>query len=146
MPRDFSAIIHVVQTSPNLDQPSIHRRTAVLAEFKDFLKKGDIITIAVGLVMALTFKTIIDAIIEGVITPIVAAIAGKSNFADIGFDIGDARISIGLVIAAIINFVIVAFILFMIVKAYNKMKAADGPEGPTEVDLLTEIRDQLKNR
>ncbi|MFM2073528.1 MAG: large-conductance mechanosensitive channel MscL [Actinomycetota bacterium] len=118
----------------------------MLAEFKDFLKKGDIITIAVGLVMALTFKTIIDAIIEGVITPIVAAIAGKSNFADIGFDIGDARISIGLVIAAIINFVIVAFILFMIVKAYNKMKAADGPEGPTEVDLLTEIRDQLKNR
>jgi large conductance mechanosensitive channel len=118
----------------------------VLAEFKDFLKKGDIITIAVGLVMALTFKTIIDAIIEGVITPIVAAIAGKSNFADIGFDIGDARISIGLVIAAIINFVIVAFILFMIVKAYNKMKAADGPAGPTEVDLLTEIRDQLKSR
>lgn len=118
----------------------------MLKEFKDFIKKGDVVTIAVGLVIALFFKAIIDAVVTGVITPIVAAIAGESDFAAIGFKVGEARISIGLVIEAAINFVLVAFILYVILKAYNKMKAADGPAGPTEVELLTEIRDQLKAR
>jgi large conductance mechanosensitive channel len=118
----------------------------MLNEFKDFIKKGDIVTIAVGLVIALYFAKIIDAVVKGVINPIVAAIAGKTDFSAIGFDVGDAFISIGLVIEAAINFVLVAFILYLILKAYNKMKAADGPAGPTEVELLTEIRDQLKAR
>ena len=118
----------------------------MLAQFKDFIKKGDVVTIAVGLVLALFFKAIIDAVVVGVITPIVSAIFGKSDFTQIGFEVGDAFISVGLVIQAVINFVLVAFILFLIVRAYNKMKAADGPDGPTEVDLLTEIRDQLKAR
>src|SRR5262249_20723462 len=64
----------------------------MLAEFKAFISKGDIVMIAVGLVMALYFKAIIDNIIEGVINPIIAAIFGKANYQDIGFDIGDARI------------------------------------------------------
>lgn len=119
----------------------------MLKEFKDFINKGDIVTIAVGLVLALYFKTIVDKIIEGVITPIIAAIAGQSSYTEIGFDIGNARISIGLVIGAVIDFVIVAFILFLIVKAYNKMKATDeAVAGPTETELLTEIRDALRNR
>ena len=119
----------------------------MLKEFKDFINKGDVITVAVGLVMALYFKTIIDKVIEGVITPIIAAIAGKDSYTHIGFDIGDARISIGLVIGAVIDFIIVAFILFLIVKAYNKVKAKDeAVAGPTEVELLTEIRDSLKAR
>lgn len=119
----------------------------MIAEFKEFIRRGDVITIAVGLVMALFFKAIIDAVVAGVITPIVGAIAGKSDFTAIGFDIGDARISIGLVIKAMIDFVIVAFILFLVVKQYMKMqKAVDGPAGPTEVELLTDIRDQLRAR
>jgi len=119
----------------------------VLKEFKDFIDKGDIVTIAVGLILALTFKAIIDAFVAGVIEPIISAIVGEGSFSTIGFEIGDAFLSIGLVIQAIVNFVIVAFILFLIVKAYNKMKAEDeAAAGPTEVELLTEIRDALKNR
>jgi large conductance mechanosensitive channel len=118
----------------------------MVKEFKEFISKGDIVTIAVGLVMALTFKAIIDALIEGVIGPIIAAIVGETDFASIGFEIGDAFLSIGLVIQAIVNFVIVAWILFLIVKAYNKVKANDDAAGPTEVELLTEIRDALKAR
>lgn len=118
----------------------------MMAEFKDFIDKGDVVTIAVGLILALYFSKIVDAILEGVINPIIAAIFGESNFKDIGFDIGDARISIGLVIDAAISFVAVAFILFMLIRAYNKSKAPEDDEdaGPSEVDLLTEIRDQLK--
>jgi len=119
----------------------------MVAEFKAFISKGDIVMIAVALVMALYFKSIVDAIIDGVITPIIAAIFGKANYESIGFDIGDARISIGLVIGAIIDFLAVALVLFFIVKAYNHWKRQeDETAGPTEVDLLTDIRDELRAR
>jgi large conductance mechanosensitive channel len=118
----------------------------MLKEFKEFINKGDIVTIAVGLVMALYFKAIIDKIIEGVITPIIAAIAGKADYTQVGFKIGDAPISIGLVIGAVIDFIVVAFILFLIVKSYNNFKKKDGEAAPTQVELLTEIRDSLKQR
>ena len=119
----------------------------MVAEFKAFIMKGDIIMIAVGLVMALYFKSIIDQIIAGVITPIIAAIVGESSLANFGFDIGDARISIGLVIQAVIDFILVALVLFFIVKAYNHWKQKEDEDaGPTEVELLTEIRDALRSR
>ena len=78
----------------------------MLAEFKEFIRKGDVVTIAVGLIMALYFAKIVDAVLNGVINPIIAAIFGESNYSTIGFDIGDARISIGLVIDAAISFVV----------------------------------------
>ena len=116
-------------------------------EFKAFINKGDVVTIAVGLILALYFAKIVDALLNGVVNPIIAAIFGESHFANIGFDIGDARISIGLVIDAAISFVAVAFILFLLIRAYNKWKADDGEDsGPSEIDLLTEIRDSLQNR
>jgi large conductance mechanosensitive channel len=116
-------------------------------EFKEFINKGDVVMVAVGLVMALYFKAIVDAILAGVINPIIAAIFGKASLDDIGFDIGDARISIGLVFSAIINFIVVAAILFLIVKAYNNFKrtAPAAPADPSpEVTVLTEIRDELR--
>jgi large conductance mechanosensitive channel len=118
----------------------------MLQEFKDFITKGNIIEVAVGLIMALYFQAIIDSLLEGVLYPIIAAIFGKPDFRAIGFDLGDAFISIGLVIDAVISFVIVAFILFLVLKGYNKMKddAAAEDSGPSETDLLTEIRDQLR--
>ena len=118
----------------------------MMDEFKVFISRGDVVTIAVGLILALYFQKIVESLLDGVINPIIAAIFGKNNFVYIGFDIGDARISIGLVIDAAISFVAVAFILFLIIKAYNKWKGPEEPGGPTEVELLTEIRDELRNR
>jgi large conductance mechanosensitive channel protein len=122
----------------------------MIDEFKAFINKGDVVTIAVGLVMALYFKTIVDKLIEGVITPILAAIFGETNYASIGFELGDSFVSIGLVLGAAIDFVVVSFILFLLVKAYNRWKGVEAEEeaapGPTEIDLLTEIRDSLRNR
>ena len=119
-----------------------------IAEFKAFINKGDVVMIAVGLVMALYFKAIVDALIAGVIEPIIAAIFGESSFDNIGFDIGEARIFVGMVIGAVLDFVIVALILFVIIKAYNRWKAESPEEeaGPTQVELLTEIRDSLRGR
>jgi large conductance mechanosensitive channel len=120
----------------------------ILNEYKEFINKGNVVMVAVGLVMALYFKTIVDAIIVGVIMPIISAIFGKSSFEDIGFDIGDARISIGLVLQAIIVFVVVAFILFLIIKAYNRYvaKPDEKATADSELSLLTEIRDELRSR
>ena len=114
-----------------------------VAEFRDFINKGDVVTIAVGLILALYFAKIVDALLNGVINPIIAAIFSQPDFTNIGFDIGDARISIGLVIDAAISFIVVAFILFLIIKAYNKYKGAAETKA-TEVDLLAEIRDELR--
>jgi large conductance mechanosensitive channel len=120
----------------------------MMSEFKEFIDKGDVVTIAVGLILALYFAKIVDALLIGVINPIIAAIFGESNFTAIGFDLGDAFISIGLVIDAAISFAAVAFILFLLIKAYNKSKAPEVEEaaGPSEVELLTEIRDSLRAR
>jgi large conductance mechanosensitive channel len=119
----------------------------MMNEFKEFVNKGNVVTIAVGLIMALYFQKIVEALLDGVINPIVAAIFGESTFTNVGFDIGDARISIGLLIDAVISFIIVAFILFLMIKAYNKWQAGEEEDtGPSEVDLLTEIRDSLQNR
>ena len=117
----------------------------MLKEFRDFINKGNVVMIAVGLIMALYFQKIVNAFLDGVINPLIAALFGKSSFSDIGFDVGDARISIGLVIDAVISFVVVAYFLFIIVKAYNRYVTT--PEaGPTEIELLTEIRDELAKR
>jgi|SRR5829696_3424848 len=114
-----------------------------LTEFRDFISKGDIVTIAVGLIIALYFAQIVNALLEGVIYPIIAAIFGQPDMSSIGFDIGDARISIGLVFNAMISFVVVALVLFLIIKAYNHFRAQKDT-GPTEAELLTEIRDELR--
>ncbi len=118
----------------------------MIQEFKEFINKGNVLTVAVALIMALYFGKIVDAILEGVILPIVAAIFGDPDFSSIGFDIGDAFISVGLVINAALSFVMVAFILFLIVKAYNKAQPPVAPSVAAEIQLLTEIRDALKNR
>jgi large conductance mechanosensitive channel len=119
----------------------------MLNEFKDFLSRGDIVTIAVGLVLALTFKSVIDTLLAAVIYPIIAAIFGKPDMSAIGFDIGDSRISIGLVFNALIDLVVIGFVLFLILKAWDKMKsrrAVPAGSAATEVEVLIQIRDELR--
>jgi len=125
-------------------QPSPAKKP-ILQKFREILNKGDFDTIAVGLVMALYFQKLVDAILDGVFFPVIAAIFGKPDFQEIGFDIGNARISIGLVINALVSFVVVAALLFLILKAYNRMRATrTGAEADTELSVLREIRDSMR--
>jgi large conductance mechanosensitive channel len=118
-----------------------------LNEYKEFINKGDVIVVAVGLVMALYFKAIVDQLIAAVITPIIALIFGEASLDEVGFSISDTFFPIGLVFSAIIDFLAVALILFFVVKAYNRFKGPSLEEAAavTEIDLLTEIRDQLRS-
>lgn len=121
----------------------------LLDEFKEFIDNGNVVAAAVAFVLALFFKPIIDAIVNGVILNLIAAIFGKPSFDSITIDVGDSELLIGTVITAVVNFLIVAFVLFLIVKAYDRWNKADdgsAPATPTEIELLTEIRDSLRNR
>ena len=116
----------------------------MLQEFKDFVAKGGIFEAAVGLIMALAFVPVVDAIIAGILMPIIAAIVGEPNFDGITIGIGDAEILIGTVITAVIAFLSVAAVVFLMVKAYNNATKPDEEDaGPSDTELLTQIRDSL---
>ena len=116
----------------------------MLQEFKDFIDKGGVVEAAVGLVLALAFIPVVNSIVDHIVLPIVAAIIGKPNFNNLGFDIGDARLGVGWVISAVISFISVALVLFFLVKLYNRATNKQAEDaGPSEVDLLIEIRDSL---
>lgn len=116
----------------------------MIQEFKDFVQKGGIFEAAVGLIMALAFVPVVNAIIDGILMPIIAAIVGEPNFDGITIGIGDAEILIGTVITALVSFLAVAAVVFLMVKAYNNATAKEDEDaGPSDIDLLTEIRDSL---
>ncbi len=130
-----------------------------MKEFKEFILTGNLIEIAVGLILATFIGAVIKAFVEGVVLNLVAAIVGKPNFdqvariklndkvttLDDGTKVVGTYLEFGKVITAFITLVIVGLVLFMILKAYNKMrKKTEDVAGPTELDLLTEIRDELR--
>ena len=120
----------------------------MLKEFKEFIMEGDLVTIAVGLILALAFADVVKAFTEHIINPIIGAIFGKPNFDSLKLGIGDADITYGSFLTVLISFLIVGFVLFLVVKAYNAAKARF--EKPAEDDtaeeivLLREIRDSLR--
>lgn len=126
----------------------------MIKEFKDFLMKGNLLEVAVGLILALAFKTVVDRLVDSILTPIVAAIGGQPDFASLTIYVGDGQVRYGRFLDALIAFVIIGFVLFLIVKAYNRMVEMSRRKGETEetqedsaeVILLREIRDELARR
>ena len=125
-------------------------------EFKDFIMKGNVLELAVAVLIAGAFGSVVTSFTNDVIMPIVGYFTGGMDFADmkvvlkeaVGEDTPEVAIMYGKWINTIINFLIVAFILFIIIKSYNNMnkkeEAEAPPAGPSETDLLAEIRDLLK--
>jgi len=123
----------------------------VIQEFKDFINKGSIIDLAVAVIMAAAFKPIIDAVVNGVILQIVAAIFDQPTFDSLTIDLAGTPIFYGTVITTTISFLTVAVAVFFVLKAYNASQQTEepveeAPAGPSEIDLLTEIRDSLRSR
>lgn len=123
----------------------------MLKEFKDFLLKGNLLEIAVGLILALAFKTVVDSLVADILTPIIAAVFGQPDFRSLVLDVGDGQVTYGVFLNAVTSFVVIGFVLFLVVKAYNQMVGMARRKGETEeteedsaeVILLREIRDQL---
>ena len=119
----------------------------MLKEFREFIAKGNLVELAVALILALAFSQVIQALVIGVLNPLIAAVFGKPDLTSLSFNVGDASISIGFFLDALISFLITAFVLFLVVRAYNRMFVKEEEAaGPTEAELLTEIRDALRTR
>jgi large conductance mechanosensitive channel len=120
----------------------------VLQEFKDFINRGNVIDLAVAVVIGGAFALVVTSFTDDVLMQIVAAIIGEPDFSSLTFDLGDSVIRYGAFITALINFVIIAFAVFLVVKAVNAAQGEQAEEeaGPSETDLLAEIRDELKSQ
>lgn len=130
----------------------------MLKEFKDFAMKGNLVDIAVGFVMGAGFNKVVSSFTGGIVSPLIGLLGGK-NFKDLKFIVkegvtddltgkvtGEVAVLYGDFITSVIDFIIVAFVMFMIVKGVNSMKKKEeaAPAGPTQEELLAEIRDLLK--
>ena len=122
-----------------------------LKEFKEFAMRGNVLDMAVGVVIGASFTAIITSIVENLLTPLLGLLIPNSTFAAWA----PGGFGIGAVINAIITFIITAFVVFLIVKGMNAVQnlkkkeeepAPEAPAAPTSEELLTEIRDLLKNK
>jgi large conductance mechanosensitive channel len=142
----------------------------MLKEFKEFALKGNVLDMAVGIIIGAAFGTIVQSLVRDIIMPPVGLALGGVDFSDLFITLrqgtvggpyptlaeaqeaGAVTINYGVFVNGVISFVIIAFAVFMLVKAFNKLKRADDfapvapPPPSAEVTLLTEIRDALKAR
>jgi len=132
----------------------------MLKEFKEFAMKGNLVDIAVGFVMGAAFKEVVTSFTGGIVSPLIGLLFNadfkdlkyvmeEGTLNDAGEIVGEVAILYGEFLTYVIDFIIVAFVMFMVVKAVNRMKkkeepAPEAPKGPSELDLLKEIRDELK--
>jgi large conductance mechanosensitive channel len=115
----------------------------VLNEFRDFLNRGNVIDVAVGFVMGVAFTSVVTAIVEGLIDPLIAlVIPGLDDLSE--WMVGS--FAFGRVFSAAINFTAVGVVVFLLVKAYNRFKRDQAAKPSEEVVLLTDIRDVLRAR
>jgi len=140
----------------------------MLREFRDFIAKGNVLDLAVAVIIGAAFATITTSLTNDIIMPVVGAIFGGLDFANHFVLLGEipdtfkgdpasyaalkeagvAVLGWGQFVTVIINFLILAFVVFLIIRQANKLKkpAEDAPAGPTEVELLAEIREELRKR
>lgn len=136
------------------------------SDFKKFLMKGDIVALATAVVIGAAFKTIVDSFVKDVITPIIGMLTGGIDFTkkfisldgvtyeslEAAREAKAAVITYGNLIQAIINFIIVGLFIFLFLKYYEKVKKKEDPKpvaaptGPTQEELLIQIRDELKRQ
>ena len=111
------------------------KKSGFISEFKEFIMRGNVLDLAVGVIIGGAFQAIVSSLVDDIIMPAVGIILGKVDFSALSVQIGDATISYGKFITAIINFLIMAFVIFLIVKGINtvsskaaSLKKSDEPE------------------
>ena len=126
----------------------------MIKEFREFISRGNVMDLAVAVIIGGAFTAIVTSLVDDIIMPIIGVLLGGVDFTSLAVQVGDASIMYGNFIQAIINFLIIAFVIFLMVKAINNAsKQFSGPEEEAaeeepapapEVELLTEIRDLLQ--
>lgn len=119
-------------------------------EFKEFAVKGNVMDMAVGVIIGGAFGKIVSSVVDDLLMPLVGMLTGGVDFTALSVKVGEATLTYGNLIQNVIDFLIVAFCIFLMVKGINKLKKQPEPEAPAgpsaEEKLLTEIRDLLKEK
>jgi large conductance mechanosensitive channel len=120
-----------------------------LKEFREFAVKGNVVDLAVGVIIGTAFGKIISSLVADIVMPLIGIVIGGIHYEDLVIEVGDAQIMYGKFLENLVDFVIIAFVIFLMVKAINhfrrKQEQAAAP-APREVQLLEEIRDLLKQK
>ena len=121
-------------------------------EFKEFIMRGNILDLAIGVVMGAAFTAIVNSLVDSIIMPLVTSLTGNASVEDLSVQVGSATMNYGAFIQAIIDFLIIALILFLVVKGLNtlarRMKREEEPEEvtvPATEEYLREIRDLIQD-
>jgi large conductance mechanosensitive channel len=127
------------------------KKKGFIGEFKEFALRGNVMDMAVGVVIGAAFSGIINSLVKDIIMPIIGLLTNNYNFANLAIKFSEENsLTYGAFIQAVLNFVLVALVLFLIIKFFNKLRSEKKeeapPAGPSEVDVLTEIRDLLKEK
>ena len=121
----------------------------MVKEFKEFIMRGNVLDLAVGVIIGAAFSAIVNSLVEDLISPIIVSLTSQASIEDLSVQIGEATLRYGNFIQAIIDFLIIALVLFLIIKAANKFKRknpeadVDEVEIPTAELYLKDIRDLL---
>ena len=115
----------------------------MLREFRDFVNRGNLIDLVVAFVLGVAFAGVVTALTEGIVTPLIGRIIRVDSLQTY---VVAGDIEIGRLLAAILNFLLVAFVMFLVVKAYNRTRKPIEVSDPAEIILLREIRDSLQAR
>lgn len=147
------------KTGKEIAGDSVKAAKGFFGEFREFISKGSVMDMAVGVIIGAAFKAIVDSLVNDILMPFIGIFVKTSSFADLSVKVGNATITYGAFISAIINFVILAFVLFLIIKGMNKLREsaeklakkneeekAEEEKLTKEEELLTEIRDMLKQQ
>ena len=124
----------------------------MVKEFKEFVMRGNVIDLAVAVIIGGAFQAIIGSLVNDIFMPIIGIIIGGHDFSELSVTVGTATLTYGNFIQAIINFLAIALCLFLVIRTVNKMKKPKAPEAPKpaakadDVVLLEEIRDLLKKQ
>lgn len=120
----------------------------MIKEFREFIFKGNVIDLAVAVIIGAAFGAIITSFVNDIIMPLIGILLGGIDFASLSATVGTAVIAYGKFIQAIVNFLIIGLVIFLVVRSYNRLyrKPAAPPPPSAEVQLLTEIRDLLKEK
>ena len=128
------------------------KKSKFLEEFKTFIQRGNVMDLAVGVIIGSAFGKIVTSLVDDILMPIIGAIIGGIDFSNLSLKIGNANIKYGMFLNNIINFLIIAFCIFILVKFINKIlpkkpeEPKKEPKKSDEVILLEQIRDELKKK
>jgi large conductance mechanosensitive channel len=117
----------------------------MLQEFREFISRGNLVELAVAVILGLAFNQVVQALVTGIFTPLIAAVLGEPGLFAFTVKVGSADLQIGTVIDTLITFLVTAWVLFLVIKAYNRaFPKEEEPAAPTEIEILTQIRDELR--